>query len=161
MKKLITPILSICACAFFTMGVSQCSTTGGTGTSNIAAFFANKTVQQIGAGVLNIALSAGIQAGTQEASTGTVNGSQIASSAEYGAVALLRSLQGTPNAANPAAITTAITTGANTPATAAIVAPQIAGAVTAAVSAGMAPSAANEAAAVGLSTAASTLTTHP
>jgi hypothetical protein len=158
-KKIIAAKI-VCAFLF----VTGCSSNPATQTAinaKVASFFANKTVQQVGAGVLNIALSAGIEAGTQEASTGSVNGSQIASSAEYGAVALLRTLQGTPAAASPTAITAAIQTGSASPSVSAVVVPQVVAAVTQAVASGVAPSVANEQAAVGLSTSAATLAAKP
>lgn len=150
MKKKILSILivgaALCGCS---------DTQTATAQKNAAAFFANKTVQQVGAGVIALSLNAGVQALTQEASTGKVNGAQIASDAEYGAAALIRSLQGTASVANPTAITAAINVGSNSSSVSAVITPQVVAAVTQAVNSGVSPAVANENAAAGLEKAAS------
>lgn len=112
--------------------------------TKVAAFFGNKTTQQVLSGVMTIGLDAGVSAATQYAATGNVDSGAIVSGALNGAASVLRSLQSTPQAASPAAITAAITSGTGNSQVAASVTPSAVAAISQATAKGVAPDAANE-----------------
>ena len=130
------------------------------GCSSAQQFLSSPQGQAILAGVEKTAATAATSAIDQYTKTGKISGEQVAKDSLSSVSQQLRTLQGTPDAANPAAIKTAVKDGSASPVVTQKVAPAVASAVSAAVQEGAPPNLANEAAAKGLDKVAAKKKSH-
>jgi hypothetical protein len=105
----------------------------------------------------NIALNTAVNVGLSYATGGTINAAPLIISSIEGGAQIVRSLIGTPAAANPAAVTEAVASGSVSKAVDNKIAPEVGKAVDQAIKAGAKPDAAVEAVATGLDKAAAEL----
>jgi hypothetical protein len=113
-----------------------------------------QALRVVGEVVLNAAVNAAASAASQYAETGEVDGGKLAGASISGAALGLRSLEATPQAANPRAIANTIAQSTGDAAMARTLGPVIANGVQTAIQSGVPASVAVEHAAVQLDTAA-------
>ncbi len=133
---------------------------------NLAAFDASaagkQTLSNVEHAVTDVAADVLLNLAEQYATSGKINAAQVGVAAVQGASFQLRSMEGTPQASDPAAILTAMAQGsASHPAIIQSVAPAVANAIVTAIQSGAPPSLALESAAAGLDQSVNVAASNP